>query len=112
MKQITAIIQPYRLNEVRDALYEAGIAGMTVTEVKGTGSQKGVTEMYRGVERSKDFLPKLKLVLAVDESKVDECIEAIMQAANTNSIGAGKIFVSPLEEVVRIRTGERGTDAI
>ena len=112
MKLITAIIKPYKLDDVRDALGELGIQGMTVTEVKGFGRQKGHTELYRGAEYVVDFQPKLKLEVAVAADRVEDIVEAIRNAANTGKIGDGKIFVSPLEDVVRIRTGERGPEAL
>lgn len=112
MKFIVAIIKPFKLDEVRDALSAISVEGMTVTEVKGYGRQKGHSEIYRGTEYTVHFLPKLKLELAVEESKVDTCIEAISQAANTGKIGDGKLFVLDLENVVRIRTGETGSEAI
>jgi nitrogen regulatory protein P-II 1/nitrogen regulatory protein P-II 2 len=112
MKQITAIIKPFKLDDVRDALHDIGIHGMTVTEVKGYGRQKGHTEMYRGAEYVVDFLPKLKLEIAVDNSIVDNAIEAIVQAAQTGKIGDGKIFVTSIEQTIRIRTGETGPDAL
>ncbi len=112
MKLITAIIKPYKLDDVRDALGELGIQGMTVTEVKGFGRQKGHTELYRGAEYVVDFQPKLKLEVAVAADRVEDIVEAIRNAANTGKIGDGKIFVSPLEDAVRIRTGERGPEAL
>ena len=112
MKQITAIIKPFKLEEVREALGEVGVSGLTVTEVKGFGRQKGHTELYRGAEYVVDFLPKVKIEAAVDDAIVDRVIEAIETAARTGKIGDGKIFVSPLEQVVRIRTGETGKDAL
>ena len=112
MKQITAVIKPFKLEEVREALAEVGVTGLTVTEVKGFGRQKGHTELYRGAEYVVDFLPKVKLEIAVSEDLVDRVIEAIESAARTGKIGDGKIFVSTLEQVVRIRTGETGTNAI
>jgi len=112
MKLITAIIKPFKLDDVREALSEIGVTGVTVTEVKGFGRQKGHTELYRGAEYVVDFLPKVKLEIAVDEESVDKAVEAVVNAANTGKIGDGKIFVSALEQVVRIRTGETGTDAI
>jgi len=112
MKLITAIIKPFKLDDVREALSEIGVAGVTVTEVKGFGRQKGHTELYRGAEYVVDFLPKVKLEIAVDGESVDKAVEVIVNAANTGKIGDGKIFVSTLEQVVRIRTGETGTDAI
>lgn len=112
MKLITAIIKPFKLDEVREALSEVGVQGITVTEVKGFGRQKGHAELYRGAEYIVDFLPKVKLEIAIAESRVDQVIEAITQSANTGKIGDGKIFVSELERVIRIRTGESGEDAI
>lgn len=112
MKLITAVIKPFKMEDVRAALSDVGIQGITVTEVKGFGRQKGHTELYRGAEYVVDFLPKAKLEIAVDDSQVDTVIEAISQAANTGKIGDGKIFVSSLEQVIRIRTGEEGPDAL
>jgi len=112
MRKIEAIIKPFKLDEVKEALHAIGIQGMTVTEVKGFGRQKGHTELYRGAEYVVDFLPKIKIEIAVGDDLVDKAVAAIVQAANTGRIGDGKIFVLPLEEVVRIRTGERGPDAV
>lgn len=112
MKTVTAIIKPFKLEEVRDALTGLGVHGMTVTEVKGYGRQKGHTEIYRGAEYAVSFLPKLKLEVAVAEAQVASVIEAISSAARTGQIGDGKIFVAPLEQAVRIRTGESGGDAL
>ena len=112
MKCIVAIIKPFRLDDVREALSEIGVAGMTVSEAKGFGRQKGHTELYRGAEYVVDFLPKLKLEIVVDDDQVDPCIEAITESARTDKIGDGKIFVFPVETVVRIRTGERDVQAI
>ncbi|EIJ35191.1 P-II family nitrogen regulator [Thiothrix nivea] len=112
MKMVTAIIKPFKLDDVRDALGDIGIKGITVTEVKGFGRQKGHTELYRGAEYVVDFLPKIKLEAAVAESQVDQVIEAISKAANTGKIGDGKIFVTSVEQVVRIRTGESGEEAL
>jgi nitrogen regulatory protein PII len=112
MKKIEAIIKPFKLDEVREALHEVGVTGMTVTEVKGFGRQKGHTELYRGAEYVVDFLPKLKLEVVVTDDSVDTAIEAIVKAARTGKIGDGKIFVFPAEQVVRIRTGETGDSAI
>ena len=112
MKLITAIVKPFKLDDVREALSDIGVQGITVTEVKGFGRQKGHTELYRGAEYVVDFLPKVKIEVAVGEAVVDQTIEAITKAANTGKIGDGKVFVSPLEQVVRIRTGETGEDAI
>ena len=112
MKKIEAVIKPFKLDDVKDALHEVGVMGMTVTEVKGFGRQKGHTELYRGAEYVVDFLPKVKLEVVVDDGLVDRVVEAIANAARTGRIGDGKIFVSSVEEAYRIRTGERGTDAI
>jgi len=112
MKLITAIIKPFKLDDVRDALSEIGITGMTVTEVKGFGRQKGHTELYRGAEYVVDFLPKAKLEIAVNSDVVDQVIEAIVNVARTDKIGDGKIFVTPVDRVVRIRTGETDADAL
>ncbi len=112
MKMVTAIVKPFKLDEVREALSAIGVQGVTVTEVKGFGRQKGHTELYRGAEYVVDFLPKVKLEAAVDDAIVDRVIEAIENAARTGKIGDGKIFVSSLEQVVRIRTGETGKDAL
>lgn len=112
MKCIVAIIKPFRLDDVREALSELGIAGMTVSEAKGFGRQKGHTELYRGAEYVVDFLPKLKLEIVVADEQVDACIHAITESARTDKIGDGKIFVFPVETVVRIRTGERDAQAI
>jgi nitrogen regulatory protein P-II 2 len=112
MKMVVAIIKPFKLDDVREALSEAGIHGMTVTEVKGYGRQKGHTELYRGAEYVVDFLPKVKLEVAIASEMVDKIIETISKAANTGKIGDGKIFVYNLEQVVRIRTGETGNDAL
>ncbi|OQK18517.1 transcriptional regulator [Methyloprofundus sedimenti] len=112
MKLITAIIKPFKQDDVREALSELGIAGVTVTEVKGFGRQKGHTELYRGAEYVVDFLPKVKMEIAIAEDRVDQAIEAIAKAANTGKIGDGKIFVTTLEQVIRIRTGETGEEAI
>ena len=112
MKKIEAVIKPFKLDEVKEALQEIGLKGMTVTEVKGFGRQKGHTELYRGAEYVVDFLPKVKIEAAVDDSIVDQVIEAVEQAARTGKIGDGKVFVSTLEQVVRIRTGETGKDAL
>ena len=112
MKLVTAIIKPFKLDDVREALSEIGVQGMTVTEVKGFGRQKGHTELYRGAEYVVDFLPKVKLEVAIDDSLLDRCLEALRGAANTGKVGDGKIFVSSLEEVVRIRTGETGPEAV
>ena len=112
MKMITAIIKPFKLDDVRDAIAEIGIQGMTVTEVRGFGRQKGHTELYRGAEYVVDFLPKLKLEIAVPDEQVDAAVEAIADAAASGRIGDGKIFVQPLEKAVRIRTGEEGDKAL
>lgn len=112
MKLITAIIKPFKLDSVRETLANMGLRGITVTEVKGFGRQKGHTELYRGAEYVVDFLPKVKLEIVVVEDQVDQIVEAIMKAASTGKIGDGKIFVSSLEEVIRIRTGETGADAV
>jgi nitrogen regulatory protein P-II 2 len=112
MKLITAIIKPFKLDDVREALSELGVQGMTVTEVKGFGRQKGHTELYRGAEYVVDFLPKVKVEVAVKQDMLDRVLEAIVSAAKTGKIGDGKIFVSALEQVVRIRTGESGPDAL
>ena len=112
MKQITAIIKPFKLDEVREALAEVGASGLTVTEVKGFGRQKGHTELYRGAEYVVDFLPKVKVEVVLGDDAVEAAIEAIRKAAQTGRIGDGKIFVSNIEEVVRIRTGETGMDAV
>ena len=112
MKLVTAIIKPYKLYDVRDALAEVGVQGVTVTEVKGFGRQKGHTELYRGAEYVVDFLPKVKIEVAIDAKQLDRVIEAITKAARTDKIGDGKIFVYDLEQVVRIRTGETGKDAL
>ena len=112
MKLVTAIIKPFKLDDVREALSEMGVHGMTVTEVKGFGRQKGHTELYRGAEYVVDFLPKVKVEVAIDDSQLDQCLEVITKAANTGKVGDGKIFVATLEEVVRIRTGETGPEAI
>ena len=112
MKFVTAIIKPFKLDDVRDALGEVGVQGVTVTEVKGFGRQKGHTELYRGAEYVVDFLPKVKIEVAIDTKMLDRVIEAIVKAARTDKIGDGKIFVTDLEHVVRIRTGETGKDAL
>jgi len=112
MKLISAIIKPFKLDDVREALSDIGVQGITVTEVKGFGRQKGHTELYRGAEYVVDFLPKVKIEVAVDDGIVDQVMEAIRNAANTGKIGDGKIFVYPVEQVVRIRTGESGVDAL
>ncbi len=112
MKRITAIIKPFRLDDVREALSVNGMNGMTVTEVKGFGRQKGHTELYRGAEYVVDFLPKVKLDIVVPDDRIDACIEAISNAAHTGKIGDGKIFIEPVERVIRIRTGEEGDNAL
>ncbi len=112
MKLVTAIVKPFKLDEVREALSEIGINGITVTEVKGFGRQRGHTELYRGAEYVVDFLPKVKLELAVEDDQTDRAIEVIQQSANTGKIGDGKIFVTSLEQIIRIRTGETGEEAI
>ena len=112
MKLVTAIIKPFKLDDVRESLSEIGVQGMTVTEVKGFGRQKGHTELYRGAEYVVDFLPKVKIEVAIDDAQLDAVVEAITKAANTGKVGDGKIFVAGLDEVVRIRTGETGSDAV
>ena len=112
MKKIEAIIKPFKLDDVKDALHDAGVSGITVAEVKGFGRQKGHTELYRGAEYVVDFLPKMKLEVVVDDDQVGRVVEAIAAAARTGRIGDGKIFVSPVEQAIRIRTGERDSDAI
>ncbi len=112
MKLISAIIKPFKLDEVRESLSEVGVAGITVTEVKGFGRQKGHTELYRGAEYVVDFLPKVKIEVAVDDDKLDAAVEAISKAAHTGKIGDGKIFVFSLDQAIRIRTGETGKDAL
>ena len=112
MKMVSAIIKPFKLDDVREALAEIGVSGITVVEVKGFGRQKGHTELYRGAEYVVDFLPKIKVEIAIDDSQVDQVIEAVTDAAKTGKIGDGKIFVSDLTQVVRIRTGESGSEAL
>ena len=112
MKKIEAIIKPFKLDDVKEALHEVGVSGIPVTEAKGFGRQKGHTELYRGAEYVVDFLPKVKLEMAVSDEIVDQAVEAITKAAQTGKIGDGKIFIQPLEEIVRIRTGETGPDAV
>ncbi|MBT3172757.1 MAG: P-II family nitrogen regulator [Rhodospirillaceae bacterium] len=112
MKKIEAIIKPFKLDEVKDALHEIGLQGITVTEAKGFGRQRGHTELYRGAEYVVDFLPKVKIELVLEEVQVERAVEAIQQAAKTGRIGDGKIFITSVEEVIRIRTGEHGKDAI
>jgi nitrogen regulatory protein P-II 1 len=112
MKKVEAIIKPFKLDEVKEALHEIGVQGLTVTEVKGFGRQKGHTELYRGAEYVVDFLPKIKLEIVVSDELVDKVVQAVVDAANSGRIGDGKIFVQPLDEVIRIRTGERGPEAV
>ena len=112
MKLVAAVIKPFKLDDVRIALNDVGISGLTVTEVKGFGRQRGHTELYRGAEYTVDFLPKTKIEVAVSDDKVDEVVEAILQHSNTGKIGDGKLFIYSLEDVVRIRTGETGEDAV
>jgi len=112
MKLITAIVKPFTLEDVKTALEQTGILGMTVSEVQGYGRQKGHTEVYRGAEYSVDFVPKVRVEVVVDDAAVDKVVDAIVQAARTGKIGDGKVWVSPVEAVVRVRTGERGTDAL
>ena len=112
MKKIEAIIKPFKLDEVKEALHEVGLQGLTVTEAKGFGRQKGHTELYRGAEYVVDFLPKVKIELVVDDNLVDRAVQAIQDAARTGRIGDGKIFILPVEDVIRIRTSERGSDAV
>ena len=112
MKLITAIIRPYRIDDVKDALSKLGISGMTVTEVRGFGRQKGHTEVYRGAEYSIDFIPKVKIEVAIPSKMLNETLDAIMDAARQNKVGDGKIFVQNIDDVVRIRTGEKGDDAL
>ena len=112
MKKIEAIIKPFKLDEVKEALHDAGVSGITVSEVKGFGRQKGHTELYRGAEYVVDFLPKVKVEVVVEDDQVDRVVEAIEAAARTGRIGDGKIFVIPIEQAIRIRTGDRGADAI
>ena len=112
MKKIEAIIKPFKLDDVKEALQDAGVQGMTVTEIKGFGRQKGHTELYRGAEYVVDFLPKVKIEMVLADDLVDAAIEAIIGAARTDKIGDGKIFVSPIEQAIRIRTGETGEDAV
>jgi nitrogen regulatory protein P-II 2 len=112
MKLVTAIIKPFKLDDVREALSDIGVQGMTVTEVKGFGRQKGHTELYRGAEYVVDFLPKVKVEVAVDDAMLEQVLETITKSANTGKVGDGKIFVTALEEVVRIRTGETGAEAV
>ncbi|MGM0562056.1 MAG: P-II family nitrogen regulator [Pseudomonadota bacterium] len=112
MKKVEAIIKPFKLDEVKEALHEVGIKGITVTEAKGFGRQKGHTELYRGAEYVVDFLPKVKIEVVVDDNLVERAVDAIMETARTGRIGDGKIFVSSIDEVIRIRTGERGAEAV
>jgi nitrogen regulatory protein P-II 2 len=112
MKLITAVVKPFKLDDVREALADVGVQGITVSEVKGFGRQKGHTELYRGAEYVVDFLPKVKLEIAIDDAQVDAVVEAITKSAQTGKIGDGKIFITTLEEVIRIRTGETGSDAV
>ena len=112
MKKIEAIIKPFKLDDVKDALQDVGISGLTVIEAKGFGRQKGHTELYRGAEYVVDFLPKVKIEVVVDDATLEKAVEAIQQAANTGRIGDGKIFISTIDEVIRIRTGESGRDAL
>ncbi|RZT38706.1 P-II family nitrogen regulator [Cupriavidus agavae] len=112
MKLIIAVIKPFKLDEVREALSDVGVSGITVTEVKGFGRQKGHTELYRGAEYIVDFLPKVKIEVAVPDEVVERAIEAVEKAARTGKIGDGKIFIAPIEQVIRIRTGETGSDAL
>ena len=112
MKLITAVVKPFKLDDVREALADVGVQGITVSEVKGFGRQKGHTELYRGAEYVVDFLPKVKLEIALDDSQVDLVVEAITKSAQTGKIGDGKIFITTLEEVIRIRTGETGSEAV
>ncbi|NRA25347.1 MAG: P-II family nitrogen regulator [Oleispira sp.] len=112
MKLVTAVVKPFKLDDVREALSEIGVQGITVTEVKGFGRQKGHTELYRGAEYVVDFLPKVKIEVAIADEQAEQVIEAVTKAANTGKIGDGKIFVTSLEQIIRIRTGETGADAI
>ena len=112
MKQITAVVKPFKLEEVREALADCGVTGLTVTEVKGFGRQKGHTELYRGAEYVVDFLPKVKVEVVVKDGDVESCVDAIVKAARTGKIGDGKIFVTSVEQVIRIRTGESGEAAV
>jgi nitrogen regulatory protein P-II 1 len=112
MKKIEAIIKPFKLDDVKNALHDVGVTGMTVTEVKGFGRQKGHTEVYRGAEYVIDFLPKIKIEVVLDDALVERAVQAVMDAARTDKIGDGKIFVVPVEQAVRIRTGEQGPDAV
>lgn len=112
MKKLEVVIKPFKLDEVKEALHEVGIQGITITEAKGFGRQKGHTELYRGAEYVVDFLPKVKIDIVLEDGLVDQAVDAILNSAATGRIGDGKIFISPIDEVIRIRTGERGSDAI
>ena len=112
MKLVTAVIKPYQLDAVKEALHALGVAGLTVSEVQGYGRQKGHTEVYRGAEYSVDFVPKVRIEVVVDDSIVDKVVDSIVRSARTGKIGDGKVWVSPVETIVRVRTGERGTDAL
>ena len=112
MKKIEAVIKPFKLDEVKDALHELGVQGLTITEARGFGRQKGHAELYRGAEYIVDFLPKVKIEIVLDDALIDRAVDAIVRAARTGRIGDGKIFVLPVEDVIRIRTGERGADAV
>ncbi|PJA33181.1 MAG: transcriptional regulator [Zetaproteobacteria bacterium CG_4_9_14_3_um_filter_53_7] len=112
MKKIEAVIKPFKIDDVKDALGEIGIAGMTITEVKGHGRQKGHTELYRGAEYVVDFVPKVKVEIVVSDDRLDECVNAICEAASTGKVGDGKIFVSTVDQAIRIRTGERDDEAL
>jgi len=112
MKLVSAVVKPFKIDELKDALKEAGVRGMTVSEVDGFGRQAGHTEVYRGAEYSVDFVPKVRVEVVVDDSAVDKVVDVIVQAARTGKIGDGKVWVSPVDTVVRVRTGERGTDAL
>jgi nitrogen regulatory protein PII len=112
MKKIEAIVKPFKVEDVKEALTQAGVEGMTITEVKGFGRQKGHTEIYRGSEYTVDFLPKMKFEVIVDDARVDEVVQAIIKSAKTGKIGDGKVFVLPMEDAIRIRTGERGSQAV
>ncbi len=112
MKKIEALVKPFKLDEVKEALQEVGLQGITITEARGFGRQKGHTELYRGAEYVVDFLPKIKIEVVVEDKMVERAVEAIINAARTGKIGDGKIFISPVEDAIRIRTGERGADAI
>ena len=112
MKKVEAVIKPFKLDDVKDALHEAGVSGMTVTEVKGFGRQKGQTEIYRGAEYAVSFLPKIKIEVVVDDGLVERAVETIRKSANSGKIGDGKIFVFPIEQAIRIRTGEAGSEAL